>query len=166
MDTAMISTPEYLATTFYIEHGEILCNSFNSLAGSKQFHGFTGLISNIIDAYNAPFAIVSHGIETDPIFNFGNKIALELFNYNWEDFTATPSRKSAESMERAARAALLKMVSTQGFIDNYSGVRISSDGCRFLIENALIWNLFDENGCYCGQAAAFNNWTMLKFCSG
>ncbi|MCZ6804584.1 MAG: MEKHLA domain-containing protein [Proteobacteria bacterium] len=40
-------------------------------------------------------------------------------------------------------------------------VRISSTGNRFWVEDATIWNLLDEKGIYCGQAAVFYKWSDL-----
>lgn len=158
----MISMPNALTTNFYIEHGKLLLNSFYRLTGKELLVGATASNRTIIDLFYAPFAIVSHGTEADPIFNFGNQVSLELFNYEWDIFIQLPSRKSAEPMERAERSTLLKQVSEQGFINNYRGVRISSDGSRFLIEDGIIWNLIDINGEYHGQAATFQNWFPLQ----
>ncbi|WP_254777192.1 MEKHLA domain-containing protein [Paenibacillus sp. yr247] len=64
---------------------------------------------------------------------------------NWETFTNTPSRLTAEPMEREERAAFLKAISENGYVDNYTGVRISNTGRRFYIMQATEWNLTDEN---------------------
>jgi hypothetical protein len=77
---------------------------------------------------------------------------------SWDEFTALPSRCSAEASAQAERASLLEQVSKQGYIDNYTGVRISRSGRRFLIKQARIWNLFDAGGQYCGQAALIRDW--------
>jgi hypothetical protein len=50
------------------------------------------------------------------------------------------------------------MTNTQGYIDNYQGIRISRTGQRFLIKQAIIWNLTDALGQKCGQAATFSDW--------
>ncbi len=68
--------------------------------------------------WNAPQAIVAHGIEPDPIFFYGNARALELFETTPEAFARMPSRLSAEPMLREERAALLKRVTRDGFIDD------------------------------------------------
>ena len=52
-------------------------------------------------------------------------------------------------------------VSAHGYIDDYVGVRISASGKRFLIEDAIVWNLIDGQGAYHGQAAVFKKWTYL-----
>lgn len=101
----------------------------------------------------ADFALVSHGTQVDPIFNYANKVALRLFEMSWQEFTALPSRLSAEPMAQAERERLLERVSKHGYIDDYSGIRISRSGRRFRITHATVWNLLDENGEYYGQAA-------------
>nr|MBI3613811.1 MEKHLA domain-containing protein [Nitrospirota bacterium] len=109
----------------------------------------------------APFVVVSHGIEPDPILNYGNRIALELWDMDWEEFSRTPSRLTAEPENRTERERMLAQAATQGFIDDYRGVRISGTGRRFLVENALVWNVVDDAGQKQGQAATFARWTFL-----
>jgi hypothetical protein len=79
----------------------------------------------------------------------------------WEDLTWTPSRLTAEPTNRAEREWMLEQARTQGYIDTYRGVRITSTGRRFLVENALIWNVVDAEGQRVGQAATFSTWTFL-----
>jgi hypothetical protein len=105
--------------------------------------------------WNAPQAIVAHGTEEDPVFFYGNRAALELFEMTFEEFIRLPSRLSAESPGQEARAVLMNEVTRRGFVDNYSGMRISSLGHRFLIQQGTVWNLRDASGVYHGQAATF-----------
>lgn len=105
--------------------------------------------------WDAPCAIVAHGTEEDPVFFYGNKLALHWFEMSFDDFVRLPSRLSAEPMKQLARAALLQKVAQQGYVDNYCGMRISGSGRHFMITNATIWNLLDANGVCHGQAAAF-----------
>lgn len=111
--------------------------------------------------FAAPFVVVSHGIEPDPVLNYGNRIALDLWEMDWETFSSTPSRLTAEPENREERERMLAQAQAQGFIDNYRGVRISRTGRRFLVENALVWNVADERGMKLGQAATFSTWTFL-----
>ena len=106
--------------------------------------------------WTAPRVIVAHAREEDPIFFFGNRAALEQFEMSAEQFTAMPSRLSAEPMLREARQALLDEVSRNGFVDDVAGIRISATGSRFHIERATVWNLIDEHGSIHGQAATFD----------
>lgn len=111
--------------------------------------------------WNAPCVIVAHGSEADPLFFYGNRMALEVFAMDFASFTRLPSRCSAEPLEREERARLLERVSRDGFIDDYAGVRISASGRRFRIEQAVVWNLMDERGVCHGQAATFDRWQMI-----
>lgn len=69
--------------------------------------------------FSAPFAVVSHRTEEDPIFNFGNKVALALFELTWEQFTSLPSRKAAEPVNREE---ITRSYYSKGYIDDYSDV--------------------------------------------
>ncbi|MCC3377026.1 MEKHLA domain-containing protein [Cohnella sp. REN36] len=109
----------------------------------------------------APFVLLSHGTEEDPVLNYGNRAALALWETDWETFTSMPSRLTAEPMDREERERLLDEVRRQGYSDAYQGVRISRSGRRFRIERAVIWNLTDADGTYMGQAAMFPGWTPL-----
>jgi hypothetical protein len=110
----------------------------------------------------AHFAVVSHGIEPDPIFNYGNRAALQLFEMREEDFVALPSRLSAEPMAQVERDHLLQRVAAHGFIDDYTGIRISSSGRRFRILQAVVWNVVDHEGHHLGQAALLQRWEEIN----
>lgn len=111
--------------------------------------------------YHGSAVIVSHGTEADPIFNFANQKAQELWKLSWKDFVKLPSRLSAEPIERSEREIFLKEASEKGFISNYTGVRISSESEKFLIKNTILWNVIDGEGNYKGQAAMFSDWELL-----
>ena len=111
--------------------------------------------------FYAPFVLVAHGTEADPVLNYGNATALALWEMTWEELTRTPSRLTAEAPNREERARLLAAVTRDGFIGDYSGVRISKNGRRFRIGPATVWNLRTEAGEPCGQAAMFSHWEFL-----
>jgi MEKHLA domain len=111
--------------------------------------------------YFAPFALLSHGCELDPILNYGNRTALTLWEMNWQDFTAMPSRLTAEPELREGRSHLLAQAEQKGYLTDYEGIRISSTGRRFLIRKATIWRVFDKTGQIGGQAAIFDHWEIL-----
>jgi len=103
----------------------------------------------------APRAVVAHGTQADPVFFYGNRLALQLFEMSFEEFTQLPSRLSAEAPAREERASLLERVASRGFVEDYAGMRIAKSGRRFMIEHGTVWNLVDEAGVNCGQAATF-----------
>lgn len=137
----------------------LIAESFERLTGRPLLAG-TGDMPQ--DLWTAPLAIVAHGTEADPVFFFGNRMALDLFGMAPQAFAAMPSRLSAEESLREERAQLMARVTRDGFIDDYSGVRIAADGRRFRIRNATVWNLVDSQGVRHGQAAAFADWQDLE----
>ncbi|MEX0270593.1 MEKHLA domain-containing protein [Leptolyngbyaceae cyanobacterium UHCC 1019] len=144
-----------------VRHTQRLLHSFHQWTGKPLLtsHGDESEIAQTL--FEAPFVVVSHGTEADPILNYGNRQALQLWRMEWKQFTQTPSRLTAESMERAERDRLLQQAKANGFINNYQGVRIDSTGQRFAIQNVILWTVLDERGIGCGQAATFDYWTFL-----
>lgn len=107
------------------------------------------------ELWHAPQVIVAHGTGPDPVFFFGNAAALATFECDLADFLTMPSRLSAAPAEREARAAFMARVMRTGFVDDYSGWRISRRGRRFLIPCGTVWNLIEADGSLHGQAATF-----------
>lgn len=143
------------------KHAALLISTYRRLTGKDLVEKGLSGVEMFRALYDAPYAVVSHGIEGDPVFNYGNRTALRLFEMTWPEFIALPSRKSAEPENRDERERLLARVTRDGFIDDYRGIRISSTGLRFWIEDATVWNLIDAEGVYYGQAAVFERWTAL-----
>lgn len=156
MPVFSVDTPEILSSEFYRLHAEHLCNSYEKLTGKPLLSDSADNVPLIKRLFDAPFALLSHGTQDDPVFNFGNRTALQHFEFCWDEFITLPSRKSAEPVNREERARLLSEVTEKGFIENYSGIRISSTGKRFMICQAIVWNLYDDKGAYYGQAAMFS----------
>lgn len=115
--------------------------------------------------FEAPFVVLSHNTDADPTLNYANRSGLDLFELSWQELLVTPSRQTAEPIHRAERERLLAAVARRGYIDDYRGVRISKNGRRFQIDQAIVWNLFDERGAPYGQAATFSAWRFLDFTS-
>ena len=146
---------------YLIDHIAILRRSLRKLTGRDLLDGGATDADGARLLFQAPFVLLSHNRAPDPILTYGNRSALALFDLSWEELTSMPSRLTAEAPNREERARLLDQVTSKGYIDDYSGVRISSDGRRFRIERATVWNLTDDNGHPCGQAATFSEWAPL-----
>ncbi|HVY72019.1 MAG TPA: MEKHLA domain-containing protein [Verrucomicrobiae bacterium] len=150
-------------STTVIEHSVRLAENYRRWTGRELLPG--GDLQNPREfaarLSAAPFVIVSHGNEADPVLNYGNRVALDLWEMSWEQLTATPSRFTAEAPNREERARLLAQVTQHGFIDNYAGIRISRTGRRFRISRATVWNILDAASVYRGQAATFAAWEFL-----
>ncbi len=141
------------------DHIAILQTNLQRFTGHKLVDiNNAKLLSNAV--FEAPFALVSHNNASDPVFNYANRMALKLFEIDWQDLIKMPSRLSAEPENRDERDKLLARVAKHNFIADYSGVRISAKGNRFQIDHAIVWNLYHNNEYY-GQAAMFSQWKML-----
>lgn len=141
-------------------HIQYLLNSFEKLTG-KSIIERSNPDNDMKRVEEANFVLVSHNGAEDPILNYGNSFALKLWELDWESFTKTPSRKTAEADLRERRQEMLTIASKQGYFDNYEGIRISSTGKRFMIKEAIIWNVQDEKGQSIGQAAYFDQIEFL-----
>lgn len=141
-------------------HAELLLDSYRRLTGKELLAVVPGR-GRMEQLDEAPFVILSHGTEDDPVLNYGNRMAMALWEMDWEQFTSTPSRLTAEPMEREERARFLAQVTANGYVDHYTGIRISRTGKRFFIRNVTVWNLHDRSGVYRGQAAAFAEYAWL-----
>jgi hypothetical protein len=148
-------------TDFVMAHTACLARSLRHWTGRELLPGISRPAELAQKVFEAPFVLVSHGTEADPVLNYGNASALALWEMSWAELTRTPSRLTAEAPNREERARLLEAVTQHGFIDDYSGVRISKTGMRFHISRATVWNLVTEDGKPCGQAAMFGEWKFL-----
>lgn len=144
-----------------IEHAQLLLDSYARWLRRELTPREGTAEAQAAAVFSAPFVVVSHGVEADPILNYGNRAALELWELDWAALTQTPSRLTAEPLHRDERSQLLARTTRDGFVDDYRGIRISSTGQRFLIEQAIVWNLIDAAGVYRGQAATFSQWRPL-----
>ena len=152
--------PPSATNGFHGAHAALLLASYQRLLGRPLLDLAPGVDPGQA-LYEAGFVLLSHGTETDPLFNYTNRAAQELFGYPWETFVGLPSRLSAEPLVREERERLLRRVADQGFIDDYAGVRVAADGRRFRIQQAVVWNLVVETGTLQGQAACFHQWVPL-----
>jgi hypothetical protein len=146
---------------FLAAHIAVLSRSFRHFTGRELVPARMTGPEAASYLFRAPLALLSHDTAPDPVFNYANETAMGLFAMNWEEITALPSRLSAETGNQEAREALLAKVEAQGYVNGYSGVRISRQGRRFRIQDATVWNLLNELGAPAGQAAMFEHWQWL-----
>jgi len=142
-----------------ITYSQLLTDSYKRWTGWDLVSG-----RNIgYGLFMAPFAVLSHGIETDPLLHYGNQAALDLWETEWNQFIGMPSRLSAEPEDdiQSNRNELLRTAMEKGWTMNYNGTRISSTGRRFEIINTVVWNVTDASGHIHGQAARIGTWRYL-----
>lgn len=147
-----------LENGYLADHARLLIRSHRRLTGRDLIQPGPQMARAL---YVAPFVVLSHSRDDDPVFTYANLAAQRLFAMAWDEIVGMPSRYSAEAPAREERQRLLERVAAHGYIDDYQGIRIARSGERFLIRRATVWSLQDESGAVVGQAAAFGEWTPL-----
>jgi len=147
---------------FIVTHSTLIADSFKRWTGRYLVPPGLSGEETAQAMMKAPFVIASTDTSADPVLNYGNRTALGLWELSWSEFTKTPGRNTAEPMEREARARFLDEVKRNGFVDHYTGIRISSQGRRFRIDRATVWNLIDDNAQFKGQAVFFKEWKYIN----
>ncbi|MGP1381948.1 MAG: MEKHLA domain-containing protein [Thainema sp.] len=145
---------------FIIHHTQRLLYSFQHWTGRPLLDVQGSPLELAEQVFHAHLAVLSHGTEADPIFNYGNQLALQIWELTWAEFIQMPSRKTAEVVNQETRSQLLSTAQKQGYTP-YSGVRISSTGRRFHIDDGILWNVIDPQGNLHGQAAIFSRYEYL-----
>ena len=114
------------------------------------------------ELFSSTVAVLAHDNSNDPRLIYANAMALRLWQRSWPEMIGMPSRYTAEEGARRERASALQQAQRQDAFEGYRGIRISGNGRRFMINNARIWTLWDEENRGCGQAAAFSNWYWIE----
>lgn len=145
-----------------IDHSRNILDSYQRITGVSLFEQVHSDEYKSYLLYHAPFVVLSHGIQADPIFNYANLTGQQLWVLNWNEFVQMPSRLSAEPDKQEDREHALSEVSKNGFVHHYNGIRKASTGKRFRIEEVTLWNVSDNKQHYAGMAALFRKWTNLS----
>lgn len=140
-------------------HTSILLNSYSRYLGKELIFRTGNAHQDAQNLIQSEWVVLSCNADVDPVLNFANLRALQL--WEWDQMIQTKAKETAEPDERNLREQLLKQVQLNGYAENYTGVRISRTGKRFLIQKACVWNLVSNSGVYLGQSAAFKSWEYL-----
>ncbi len=140
---------------------ELILRSYHRWLGRDLIASMDHSYEQARALFEAPMVVAASDNAQEPRLIYGNRKALELWQLTWDEFTRMPARQTAEPVEQAARDQFLNEVRKNGFISDYSGIRISSTGRRFWIKQATVWNLTGEKDEYLGQAVLFNQYDYL-----
>jgi hypothetical protein len=145
----------------FIRRSTLLLTEYHRLLGQPLIEPADDDEATAKKLWQVDFPVLSAGAEEDPLLHYANRCALRLWELPGDALGTFPARLTAEPVHRAARAEFLRQVRERGFVTNYEGIRISTTGRRFLIQNATVWNLADASGHHLGQAATFRTWSFL-----
>ena len=117
--------------------------------------------SKVIQLFNWTKPVIAHDNQNDPLINYSNYLALQLWSRSWEEMIGLPSKLTAPIQERKNRSSTLRQVMKNNAIKGYEGIRINSKGQIFSIKDVYIWTVWDEESKPFGQAATFYKWEMM-----
>jgi MEKHLA domain. len=139
----------------------LITKSLKELANIEIVDSSLSIEEQAKQVFSSGYVLLAHNASDDPIFNYANQTALNLFEMSWEEIINMPSKYSAESDERGQREKFISEVEAKGYSKDYSGIRISKSGRRFEIKNVILWNVYDSENNRIGQAALFDEYEYL-----
>ncbi|CAI6002364.1 unnamed protein product [Closterium sp. NIES-64] len=153
------SRPPYMNADI-IMHSLELIDSYYRATGRPLFDKPVEVAEAAKELWSAPFLVLSHGTEDDPLFNYANESGLRAFESTWGEFTALPSRYSSPDPDSPTRKELLQQAEEKPK-DLKGLVRVSTKGTKFKIDDGILWTLVATDGERFGQAAVIREWHLL-----
>ena len=132
-------------------------DSLKRLTGVSLLEVMDGVstIHNVHD--NERYAVLSHGNQTDPIYNYFNKGAFLTFQWPESEIYNLPSRYSApDGFVREDRTKMMQTVVDQQVRIIPIAIRQNKAGECFQLRNVTLWNVYDDDGIRVGQTAFFD----------
>ena len=102
------------------------------------------------------FAVLSHGVQDDPIFCYSNVATRETFGYSEDEFYSLASRYSAPPSERPRRQTVMDKKDDDIFWVIEKGIRQRKDQSLFEFQNVWLWNVYNPQGERVGQSSVFD----------
>jgi len=105
---------------------------------------------------------LSSGTALGLLFNYANQTALSLFELDWNTLVELPAHESAKPVHQSTRAKLMRQIQETEFIEDYSGIRISTDGWPAIHDRTRHYlDVIDGKGIIHDQAATCSHWRDL-----
>jgi hypothetical protein len=131
--------------------GKSLLDRMDSIEDVKEVHSCSR------------YAVLSHGIQQDPVYNYFNQGAFLTFQWPEDEVYKLPSRYSAPGGElRDQRDILMKKVVQEQAQTFPEAIRQTKSGKQFRLKNVLLWNVFDPEGTRVGQTALFDRDSIVQ----
>ena len=103
------------------------------------------------------YAVLSHGVQDDPIFCYSNTAARDAFQYTENELYQLPSRYSAPGGgDRQSRQKIMEDANNANFWIIPHGIRQRKDGSLFEFRDVILWNVYNPQGVRVGQSAVYD----------
>ena len=135
----------------------ICSDSLENLTGTSLVDRMDGVERLDEVTANERYAVLSHGTQDDPIYNYANRATLLAFQYPEEGFYQLASRNSAPAgATRDDRDALVEEFKAKGYGVFPTAIRQTKTGELFEITDISLSNVYNEQGGRVGQMAVFD----------
>ena len=103
------------------------------------------------------FAILSHGNQTDPVYNYVNAAGFAVFQWPPKVYHCLPSRYSApRGANRQLRASVITNTTATDITYIDQAVRVRYPNATVTLRHAILWNVYDSDGVRRGQTVLFD----------
>jgi hypothetical protein len=134
----------------------------NAILRQEQPHQQSQLTSAYDLHTSERFAILSHGNQTDPVYNYVNAAGFAVFGWPEELYHRLPSRFSApHGSDRQQRASVIQSTTDRSnitYIDK--ALRVRYPNATVTLKDAILWNVFDDDGIRVGQTVLFDAYAV------
>ena len=111
-----------------VEWSQRLLTSYRHWTGRELIERIGDSSSQARILFEAPFVVVSHGMEPDPILNYGNQVALDLWEMPWEQLIRTPSKLTAQPDDRTERERMLGLAKQGQVVETILAEQVILEG--------------------------------------
>ena len=137
----------------FIARATLILDSYRRLLGRDLFIRTGDAAEDARRLFELPLAVLAHDTSPAPLIDWANLAAGRAFDATPESLLGRPSADTAPADAVADRRALFDTLAARGFVTNYSGVRVSLAGRRFVIEDVTVFEVTDAAGRPAGHAA-------------
>ena len=136
---------------------QLSSDSLQKFTGKSLFDYMKGVSEPSQVHDHERYAVLSHGVQDDPIYCYFNKAAFLQFQFSEDEVYQLPSRYSApDGAERESRAEDVQQAVAEDVKELGSVIRQTKHGELFEMVNVILWNVYDESGERVGQTAFYD----------
>ena len=129
------SSPD-AANHYCVEHVSILLNNLKRWTGFDLAGEFTIAKSDLgKGVFEAAFCLLSSDLSPDPVLNYGNQRALDLWEMSWEELTSTRSRDTARADRQSDRDGLMRQIGEMNFNLGHPSIAIRQSNLALVLND-------------------------------
>jgi len=137
----------------WADRAGVILDSYRRLLGRELIDRSGDAADDARRLFALPKAVLAHDTGRPAILDWVNAAAAAAFDAAPEALLGRPSASTAPADAAPERETLFVRLRERGFVEGYSGVRVSLTGRRFVIADVTVFELRDRDGRTAGHAA-------------